>query len=180
MTDISPARINIQQEETAYRAGVSESTLSRVGAATNFVNLRQYDSHAFHVNGLYSLAVGILGYDGIFPILFDVEITGLTMYNRVAGTSGTTTVDIHKFTDANTDAGTIFSTRPAIDSTAPNNAYMIRRELDNTNFPATQTGLTYPVFSTTDFSAGEALFFEIDSAMSGAEDLTLELHFRPR
>ena len=53
MTDITPSRINIQSEETAYKASVSEATLTRVGASTNFVNRYQFDSHAYNYNYLY-------------------------------------------------------------------------------------------------------------------------------
>lgn len=179
MPEISPARNNIFTESVQYKSSVSESIGNRIGASINFINTRQYDTHQFNFNGRYALGVGVVGADGIFPILFNMEIVGLTMFNRVAGTSGTTEVDIDWLNGSNSNQGTIFSVTPKMASTAPNLAYLIRDELNSVNIEL-PTGATAPTFIKTEFDAGDALLIEIVSAMSDAEDLSVLIHFRPR
>jgi hypothetical protein len=177
MTDITPSRINIQSEETAYKASVSEATLTRVGASTNFVNRYQFDSHAYNYNYLYKKFEGVVGADGVFFCWCPVEVVGCAMWNRVTGTSGSTTVDVHSYTGAS-DNGTIFSTKPSIASTATGGTYFIYDAIDNTDI-ITATGITPGRFSTTRFAAGTALVAILDAAMPGAEDMCFRLFYRP-
>lgn len=181
MTAIPDARPEnlIQNEETRFRSPTSESMFQRIGGAINHIMNRQYDSHAWHLNGLYSLFGDVQGPDGIMPILFDMEVVGYVMYQGVAGTSGSAIFDIHKLTDGDTDAGTIFSTKPEIDSTAVSNSYSL---IDVVNAVDVQlpTGHTKAVFSTTQFDRGEALRFDIDQTMPVAKNLNFQILFRPR
>ena len=182
MADIAPARIQIQQEETAYRAAVSEATLSRVGAGINFVNTRQYDSRGFFLNGPYSTIGGAqTGVDGAWALLFDVELVGVLMFNLVSGSSGTTTLDIRRFTASNTPSSgsSIFSTKPAINSTSPNNAYVFRDVLNSETLESA-TGATVPVVSTVNLNRGDLLTLNLDASMSGAENCGVVLYYRPR
>lgn len=180
MTDITEQRINIQAEETDYRSAVSEGTMTRVGAALNFVNKRQYDTHAFHLNGLYRKGVSVIGSDGIFPILFDMEIVGITMWNRVNGTSGNTTLDVQWLSAPGVNEGTIFTTKPSFDNNVGDNAYMIKNMATSTVIIEPALGATDPILSKSQFDAGDALLLVIDSAMPDAEDCSLLIHFRPR
>lgn len=177
---ITPERINIQQEETSRRRPVSESVLSRVGAGINFVNNRQYDTHAFHLNGLYRKGMTTIGRDGIFPIIFDMEIIAISMFNRVVGTSSNTQFDLRWLSSSGTVVGSIFSTKPRFTTATGNNAYMIRNFLTSTTSAIPSSGATVPVLSKSEFDAGDALLLRIDSAMVGAEDASLLIHFRPR
>lgn len=179
MTDLTVKRINIQQEETAYKAGVSEATASRLGQSINFINKRQYDSHQFNFNGVYAELVDINQLDGVFPCLFDLEIVGITLYNGTSGTSGTTQLDIEWFNASNANQGSIFSTKPSLDFNSPDNAFLIQRTVDSQTLQ-NPTGATLPVLSKTDFSAGDVLRAKITSSMSGGEDAMLAIHFRPR
>jgi hypothetical protein len=181
MTAISPQRILIQEQETDYKSAVSEATLTRTGASINFINLRQFDTKQFELNGLYRKGVGVTGSDGVFPILFDMEIIAISMWNRrVNGTSGTTTFDLDWLSGSGTVVGSIFSTRPAFNTNVGNNAYMIRDVLNGVTVKAPATGATIPVLSKTQFNAGDAIRLTIDGAMVGAEDAALYIHFRPR
>ena len=132
MPDIADDRQNILQEETRYRAAVSESTWTKIGASINFINNQQFDSKTFQLNGVYPLAVteslGTEGVDGIWVVQNNIEITGVFMYNLVNGSSGTTALDVHLLDGSNNDIGSIFSTTPKIASTAGDNAYLY---LDN-------------------------------------------------
>jgi hypothetical protein len=180
MTDVTEQRINLQSEETDYKSAVSESLLTRTAAAINFINKRQHDTKQFDLNGLYSKGVSTFAKDGIFPCLFDLEIVGISMFNRRVGTSGTTTLDLLWYSDSGTEEGTIFSTKPAMDTNVGNNAYFIRNFLTATTVTAPGSGATIPVLSKTNFNAGDMIQLKIDAAMAGAEDCSLLIHFRPR
>jgi len=157
MTDITAQRILIQEEETDYKSAVSEALLTRVGATTNFIATRQYDTKQFELNGLYRKGVGVTGSDGVFPILFDMEIIAISMWNRRVGTSGTTTLDLDWLSGSGTVVGSIFSTRPAFNTNVGNNAYMIRDVLNGVTVKAPASGATIPVLSKTQFNAGDAI-----------------------
>lgn len=178
MAKLQEIKRDVYEEETSFRKSVSEAVAQKLGNSINFINNRQYDSHQFNFNGQYALGVGVVGADGIFPILFDMEIMGFTMYNRRAGISGTTTIDLQWLSDSNVNNGSIFSTKPSISSAAPNNSYMIKNILTGTDIKL-PTGGTSPVLSKTSFVAGDAILCVIDSAMSGGETMAVMIHYRP-
>lgn len=180
MTQISPARIStgIQEEEVDFRSPISENTWTRVGGSINFINERQVDTHQWVLNGRYSLFGVKAGPDGILPVLFDMEIVGYSVYNETVGTSGTTILDIHKLSSGGTDDGSIFSTRPAVDFNAASGSYSLIR-LDPAADLQLPTGHTKAVFSSINFSAGESLRLDLDSAMQNGRNISLQLLFRP-
>lgn len=180
MTDVTEKRNIIQEEEVKFNSSVSEATLFRVGATANFISKKQYDTHAFHLNGVYSAFLNVLGADGIFPCLFNLEIIGITIYNRVAGTSGTTEFDLKWYNAPGSAQGSLFSTKPSFDSSSGSNAYLIYDALNTNTIAAPGSGSVSPVLSKTNFDAGDAIFFELTSSMSGGQDATIEVHFRPR
>jgi hypothetical protein len=184
MSDITEERLNLQIEETIYQSSISESLLTRVGASINFINKRQYDTKAFHINGPYSVAISFnqgQGVDGAHFILFDCEIIGVMAYNLKAGTSGVTTLDIRRFTGSNTPSGgtSIFSTKPSFNITAQNNSYVGYRQTDSTILE-NPAGTVLPVLSTTQLNAGDLITANIDSAMAGGENCGIALYLRPR
>jgi hypothetical protein len=178
MAEITATRRNIHVEETDYRSAVAEAVLQKVGGSVNFINDKQYDTKAYFANGPYDSVSGAqTGVDGLYVCLFDMEIIGVVMFNIVAGTSGTTTFDVHRLTAPNTDAGTIFSTKPSIASTASSQAYV---GFGPGGSIGGGTGMTAPVLSTTDLDAGDALRIDFDAKMSGAENAGLLIYIRPR
>lgn len=179
MADIAPARNNIDTNEADFRSPISEAYGFKTGAAINFINERQYDQRSFQLNGSYALGVGQLGADQIIPVLFDFEITGFSYWNGGAGTSGSSIFDIHRLTSGDTDAGTIFSTKPEFDSTAASNTYTTYNQISSTTL-SLPTGHTLAVLSTTDFDAGDALRLDIDAAMPGASNAGVYIFIRPR
>ncbi len=179
MADLPDFRSNAQIEETKYKATVSETTIQKLGASLNFVNNRQFDQHSFNLNGAYQLGVGSTGVDGVYPIIMNMELVAVTIYNIDAGVSGTTTFDIHWLSSSGSDQGSIFSTRPSIDSSAPNNSFGIKGLVTGVpDFGG--TGITLPILNKTQFDQGNALRFDIDTAMSSAQNAGLTFHFRPR
>lgn len=180
MAELTPARTNIREEETRFRAPTSESVFTRVGQGINFINTRQYDSHAFHLNGPYSTFGTAQGPDGVFPVLVDIEIFGYLLYQGNAGLSGNTVIDIHRLSSGGSvDNGTIFSTKPEISTAAADGTYAFIDVINSVDL-ALPAGHTKAIFSVTEFDAGDALRLDIDSAMTGALNLNFQLLFRPR
>ncbi len=177
MTQITEKRNIIQIEETKYRAAVSESTFTRVGASLNHVMVKQHDKHTFNFNGPYSIALGV-GNDGLFIFNVDMEITFISMSNITKGTGGSTTLDIHWLSGSGVDNGSIFSVKPRIGVGSPNNAYWLKDVVNKTNI-ITSTDSTTPTFTKTTFNAGDAIRCDLDAVMSAAENLSLNLYFRP-
>lgn len=179
MSNLPEARNDVELEEVAFRASVSQATFTKFGQAVNFVNRRQYDSHAFNFNGRYALGVGVLGSDCFFPCLFDMAIIGISFFNRKAGTSGTLEFDVERYTDANTSAGSIFGTTPKIASTASDFTWGVYDKLNDATVK-TATGVTIPTVTTVNLNAGDIVVCKIVSAISDAEDCSLIVHYRPR
>ena len=177
MSDITEERLNIQNEEMAYKSALSESTFTRLGSAVNFINKRQFDTKIFEINGPFKTATAI---DGAFIVPFDIEIIGVGAFNIVNGSSGTTTFNVRRFTASNVDVGSIFSTKPAISSAAGNNAYVAKR-LAPTDFALENpAGTTLPVISVVNINAGDMLLCDIDSVQTSAQNCGLVIWFRPR
>lgn len=174
MADLTGERKNLQIEETRFRGAVSESLLQKTGKSINFINNYQYDSKRFPINGPYSImsSYPVLGVDGLVPVEYNIEIINIWAYNLTAGASGTTELDIKKATTPGGAFTSIFSTTPKFTSTAVSNAWI--------KVGGSLAGATAPVLSSTSLSAGDMLRCDLVSAMPGAENCGLIIHFRPR
>lgn len=177
MAEITASKNNIQIEEVSYKSSISEATGFKLGAAINFINNRQYDTKQFNLNGTYSYP-GV-GLDGAYGVLWDCEIVGCMMFNLVAGTSGTTTLDLKRYTASDTGGTSIFGTKPAISYTAGNNAFVFQRFIDGTTLE-NPTGTTLPVLNSTQLNAGDMLVLELTAYQAGAKNCGLMLFTRPR
>ena len=113
----------------------------------------------------------------VFPV--DCEVGFIAFSNAVKGSSGTTRIDVNWFSNSGINEGSIFSTRPAISSAAPNNAYLARDILNLVNVGGGGAGVTTPVLSKTTFLAGQAIAVDLDEAMNGGENFSLTIYFRP-
>lgn len=180
MAEITAARNLIQSEETAYRAAVSESTLTKVGAHLNFVSHYQYDTKAWFFNGPYSNGGAQTNIDGPHIMLFDMEIVGCAAYVFNAGSSGTTTFDIKRRTASGGAGVSIFSTPPAILYTAGNNVWVERRLQPTNVIIENPAGTTAPVLSTTSLDAGDMLTFDLTGVQTGSSNCGIILYVRPR
>lgn len=179
MTDLTEQRINIQAEETVRRGSLSEALFTRVGQSINFVNKRQFDTHQFNFNGQYSGFKGIVGADGCFPARYNIRIIGITMYNRRAGTSGTTEIDLLTIDESGGSATSIFSTKPSLSSTAGDDAFLIYDGLTDANISEPSTGFVSPVLSTTDIPQGSIVICNLVDTQIGAEDFHLLIDYIP-
>jgi len=174
MADIVSERILIQQEETKFRAAVSESTLSRVGATTNFINNYQANMREFMINGPYGkIATPNLGVDGIVKFPFNWQLVDIYIYSgeTVAGT-GTTELDIKWKPFASGSYATIFSTKPKFINTAA--------AFETCGLLQTKTGFTAPVLSKTNFDAHDQLRIDIIQALTLGVGCGIGITFRPR
>lgn len=177
-TDITPQRRNVVEQEVDFKSGIAERTWFKIGGAINFVNTKQFDTHTFFLNGEYFKAGGLTGLEGLYVLQNDIEIVGVSVGNLVAGSTGTTTLDVHLIDGGGTDQGSIFSTKPSITTAAGNNAYAAENYLDALS--QVTAGITLPVIPVKDFDRFDAFRFDVDSAMSVAENCFFSIHFRPR
>lgn len=182
MPKIAPQRIDIYQEDVRFKASVSEFVGTKIGGAVNFINERQIYDKQFFVNGPYSIMTfPKLGIDGGVGFLFDADIVGVLFFNLVKGTSGVTKFDIRRFTGPNTPSGgaSIFTVKPELHFTQPNNAYAIKNVLTNTDI-VTGPWAVMPTMAVTQLNAGDFLQFDLLDGQVGAENCGLVLYVRPR
>lgn len=165
----------IDQLEIKYRAAVSEATFSKIGSAINFILHRTHEKKDFFINGRYKVFNGQVGIDGVCVFEFDAEIFSVYMFNHVAGSGGTTELDIKKQATSGGAYSTIFSTTPKITSAAGNFARI--------GTGGVVAGCTAPVLTSTplNVNAGEALRIDMLQSQTGSpENCGIIIHYRPR
>lgn len=177
-TPVPDSRNTIYEEDVKHRRSVSESIANRIAAVINFINNRQHDKHDWHLNGEYSVVQLLDVGDGVFICQEPMEIIGYHLYSGTSGGSGATIVDLRHISSDGTDNGTIFLTKPQVNSSSANKSFShsnIRAASDEI-----ASGHTKGVFSKTNFDRHDGILLKLDSAMSGGEDLQLTIYFRPR
>lgn len=184
MAEITPTKQNIFTEETQFRSSVNESVQQKIGGSINFINSFQYIDKSWELNGNYPLGVGSSGVDGVFPFLFNVELTGFWYYTSDVGTSGTTTVDLHRITGGSTDVGSIFTTLPSIDSTASDGSTTVFNAIDNV-FLSNPVGHSSAVIDTGEsnpyyLNQGDLLRLDLDTSMQSGNNFQFGIYYRPR
>jgi len=109
----------IQEQETQFKAGVSEYTARRIGSNMNFVLTNHVFTHAFKMNGPSSSFAGKTGVDGVFVFPYDAEIIDAVAYVETPGTGGTMQLNL-SFSPASSPGSyvSIFTTQPQITSGA--------------------------------------------------------------
>jgi hypothetical protein len=178
MTDIATSLNVIQEEETQFRASLSENLFQRVGGVTNQIVKKYFDKHAFNFNGNFSLGVGSSGPDGVFSFPFAFEITAFYYRIGQSGSGGSSILDIHDLDADGTDNGSIFSTLPEVSNTAANKT-ITQYDVLNSSTVSNPAGHTLAVLSTSSFAAGQQLECQIDASASGAVDISLVIFYRP-
>tara|TARA_R110000787_G_scaffold206548_1_gene316724 strand:+ start:685 stop:1233 length:549 start_codon:yes stop_codon:yes gene_type:complete len=175
--DVTPSREIIKVGSVSYRRANSESIMTDFAATNNFINTFQTDIKEWKLNGSYSVATGIVFFDGVAPFFYNSEIVGISFYNGQQGASGITDFDVRYIDTLGADQGSIFVTNPTIDSTAPNTT--VAFESLTTGTTVSPTGVTLPVFNKTTFLEGESLYLKLDSAMVSAQNCGLTLFYKP-
>lgn len=175
MTEITSERKNIQIEEVDYKSGVAERTFFKIGAAINFINKAQNSIFDFKFNGQFIKLFG--GEDGGRGFIFDAELVGISGLVRVTGSSGNTILDLHLIRN-DVDLGSILTTKLIINFNAPSPSGFYKNYLDLTEYA--DSNITLPVFSSRDIQQGDVLRADLDQNATGALDLSVNIHFRPR
>lgn len=176
---VTPSRELLRVGDVAYKRAVSEAILTRVAAMNNHIALKQWLTLEYKLNGYYEFAENLSNLDGMFIFPVDCEIGYISFSNAVAGASGASVLDVDWFSDSGVNEGTIFSTKPAISSAGPNNAYVVYDTINSSVIGGGGAGITNPALSKSTFLAGEAVAVNLDSSMTGAENLNLTIYFRP-
>jgi hypothetical protein len=155
---------------------ISSNQLSVNPAGIVQIN-NNYQVYEFKLNGPYSVTVPsfpLTEIDGYGMFDFNATIIAVWIYNDVAGSAGTTQFDI-KVGGSGGSFTSILSTVGSIDSTAAAGVWT-----DSNSAVGAQTGVVKPVVATTNINAGQAIRFDVLSAMTGANDCGAIVHFIPR
>ncbi len=133
-------------------------------------------THQWQLNGGYANVGAATEIDGYLFFPVDATITAIWIYNAVAGSGGTTEFDIKKATAPAGAFATILSTTGKITSAAAAGVWT-----DNGSIVSAQTGVTKPVMSSANVSAGDALRFDTISTMTGSpRDCGVVIQYVPR
>lgn len=183
MADVTPERINIQSEEVAYRAAVSEATFTRVGAAVNFINYYQYKHFEFgFLKGIvtsgtarYNIFTAPLVISDFEAFPADSEIVGITLEHNTSGSGGATTLQLEWSASNSGSWASIFSTNASVTSAAPSDA-----QFDTFGNATTPTGCTVPVLSKSTFVAGDRLRCKCTALQTGTPNgFMMRIFYRP-
>lgn len=133
-------------------------------------------THQWQLNGNYANVGAATEIDGYLFFPVNATITAIWIYNAVAGTGGTTEIDILKASAPAGAFSTILTTTGKITSAAAAGVWT-----DNGSIVAAQTGVTKPVMSSANVSAGDALRFDTISTMTGSpRDCGVVIQYVPR
>lgn len=174
MALVSDLKKFIDQLEIKYRAGVSESTFTKIAGMINFLGHRMHSEKMFFLNGPYPSFGLQNGVDGLAVFEFDAEIFNVWMFNLVAGSAGTTELDIKLKPFSSGSFTSIFSTTPKITSAAAANTWI--------GVGDTVIGATAPVLTSSPLlvNAKDAIRLDKITSMTGAENAGIIVHYRPR
>jgi hypothetical protein len=191
MSLVTPQKVLIYNAGAQYRAAVSEDLIQRISGLQNFIGLYQHSEKQFFLNGPYSFtATPQTGADGLTIFEFDATIIDVWMFNLVAGTSGTTELDIKMATTPGGAFTSIFSTTPKITSAAGANRWVGNPSIWTSGLPVVDStytppsGCTKPVLTgggqTLNVNKYSALRLDLISAQVGGENCGLLVHYVPR
>ena len=173
-TLITPEKKDIFAEELDYKSGVAERTWFKIGAAINFINSRQNKAFDFKFIGDFEPIT--FPEDGSKTEIFDFEIVGVSGMLFDSGESGTTELDLRYYRNG-VDQGSILTQNLVIANSVGTAQFF--KELLTPNDSAT-SGVTLPNFSTNLFNAGDAIAPKLVSNAVSAENLIVNVHYRPR
>lgn len=190
MADIEPQRVNVPLPGAQFKAAVSEFIAQAMGGSLNFINYFQHSEKQFFLNGDYSVVAGVqLGVDGLAVFEFDAQIIDVWMFNLVAGSSGTTQLDLKIATTSGGTFTSIFTTKPAISSAAGSNVWVgavdpsIIGPLYSPSPPySPPAGTTQPVLDsslTNAIPAWTAIRLDILTKQNHGENCGILVHYRP-
>jgi len=179
MTAVTDQLKIIQQESVDARSAVSEGVATDIAANQNFIFNRVFPAHIWRYNGLTGKFTSNIGADGPMLFYYDWEIAGFAYSINTVGSASSTIFDLRRYTMAGADQGSIWSTKPAVDSTAANFSATLYNQITSTTI-SNPTGHTLGVLSTPQIDADEQLIPIVDQGMTGGLDFFFWLFYRAR
>jgi hypothetical protein len=175
MTKITPEKKYIQVEEVDFLSGISERTYIKIGGTINWIFDRENKAYDFKFIGNFRPIDG--GEDTTRGVIWPVEIVGITGSLAVTGVANNTIVDLHLIRNG-VDLGSLWSTKLQIANSAADGVTFGENYPDGTDLnPA---GVTLPVFNSFNLNQFDALRVDLDANATGACNLALNIHYRPR
>jgi hypothetical protein len=190
-TPVTPSRTLVYSPGAQFKSAVSENLIQRIAGLQNFISLYQHSEKQFFLNGPYSiLAPPLVGMDGLAVFEFDATIIDVWMFNLVAGSAGTTELDLKISTASGGSFTSIFSTTPKITSAAGNNAWVGNPSVWTSGVAVQDgtytvpTGCTRPVLTgggqTLNVNKHTAIRLDILQAQTDGQNCGLLVHYYPR
>ena len=114
--------------------------------------------------------------------IFLSSVDRISFRARVYGTSGNTTVDLHKISTAGVDSGTIFTNKIIAAYNETDGKGFYSNFIDSTSNNVDQSASQLPTMSDANrnIDAGESIRLDIDGNATGARDLVVYVYYRPR
>ena len=180
-TKVPGLKNSIYVEDVETGAAASEATMNKFGASVNKLLDEVWYSLHWIANGSYWItSFPEYSMDKELLVPFDCEIVKIRVYNKTAGTSGTSECDIEKRQLAGSWS-TIFTTRPKIPFSSGANAQIITQHLPTTSTIYASAGTTVPVLASTQLNANDVLRFNfLDKQTQPSEGFGIELVLRSR
>ena len=173
MAKVTATKTDLFTEELDFRSAVSEQLLTKIGSNIQFIHDRQMCVYDFKFLGPFHAISG--GEDSALPFPFNVEICSIAFRLRDCGSSGNTTIDLHKISSAGSDSGSIFTNKN-------NEAGFFVNFIESTNNNVAQAASQMPTMSDANrnIDAGESIRLDIDGVATAAKDLAVYVYYRPR
>lgn len=181
MAEVPGLKQLVFSEDVETGASASEATMTKIAGTLNHVAEKQFLYCAFNLHGSYWITgVPDPNVDIEFLVPCDCEIVKIQMYHKDAGASGTCEMDVLRFPLAGGSAS-IFSTRPAIPSTAGANARILTDYSTGTpNDLSLPAGSTAPRLAISQLDENDVLKVSfIQKQASSAEGVGVHIILRP-
>lgn len=190
MSDLIPVRNNVQTQGAQFLSAVSENLIQTMAGASNFNNYFNYGQKDFFFNGFYSTAPSYpqYGVDGFEFTEFPTQIIDVWLFGQIAGSSGTTEVDIQVTPTSGGSWTSIFTTTPKISYLAGNDAFVgsvnpsiIGQQYTPSPPYVVPTNVTQGVLNaavTTRIAAWSAMRCVLVQAQTGASNGGCIIHYR--
>lgn len=184
MAEVAPNRENLEVEDVQAEAAASEGTMNKIAGSVNFWNTfysgpRQFCANGFYNNGVEPETL----VDGITLAESDCEIYAIAVWNYVAGVSGTTEFDIICHPANGDPSYSIFSTKPAIPSTADHSPFASLGQrfegvVSETLYQSTGTTLA-ALDTPNEFKKGDRFTMTLVSKQVSAQNCGVQISLRP-
>lgn len=180
MAKVTATKTDIFTEELDFRSAVSEQLLTKIGSNIQFIHDRQMMVFDFRFLGPFQSIAN--GEDSALPLPFNIEICAISFRLRDCGSSGNTTVDMHKISSSGSDTGSIFTNKIVVAHNENNEAGFFVNFIESTNNNVVQAASQMPTMSDANrnIDAGESIRVDIDSNATAAKDLAVYIYYRPR